>query len=138
MEEIDFGCVTIDDYNEIYEYAAALWRVKPDYMSDYTGWDEPGEYADELYGSYSALTLEHFISNEFNELLYEFLREYKYVEPSEVIRGYLADDSGGFYMVHGVGYNWVSDDLCGGTADGQQRREFSDWLENRGYYCPSI
>ena len=138
MEEIDFGCVTIDDYDEIYEYADALYRIKGDYMAGCTGWFFPGEFAQELEGSYSDLTLEHFVNDQFNELLYEFLREYKHVEPSKVISGYLADDIGGFYMVHGIGYNWVSDDLCGGRTATGTAREFSDWLENKGYYCSSI
>ena len=50
-------------------------------------------------------------------LVEEFLQD-QGQEPSEVIRGYKSMGGGRFTFEHGLGYDYLSADLLGGTADG--------------------
>ena len=60
-------------------------------------------------------------------LVEEFL-QHQGQEPSEVIREYMPVGGGRFTFQHGLGYDYLSADLLGGTADGVRLDAFTKWL----------
>ena len=49
------------------------------------------------------------------------------MEIEEMVRGYMDDGFGCFRMTHGYVYDWLSDDLYGGNADGKAKNDFEKW-----------
>lgn len=78
-------------------------------------------------------TLENIIfigSISKNSLLYSALvkwYEYKKKDMKEEIRSYV-EDNDNIYYVTGCGYDTISADLLGGSADGVARKEFLQWI----------
>ena len=67
-------------------------------------------------------------------LVEEFLQD-QGQEPSEVIRGYKSMGGGRFTFEHGLGYDYLSADLLGGTADGVRLDAFTKWLNREPPAC---
>lgn len=78
-------------------------------------------------------TLENIIfigSINKDSLLYNALvkwYEYKGKKMSEEVRSYVEDNEN-IYYVTGCGYDNISADLLGGSADGMAKKEFMKWI----------
>ena len=46
---------------------------------------------------------------------------------SKAIRGFV-DEGNSILFITGAGYDFISSDLLGGSADGSKQREFLDWI----------
>lgn len=111
--------------DEKMEYVSAVWRenlrgLRDDYENDYD------DFVDTILNEYVQLT--RIDDRDFISLVTEFVGT-----PEERIRGYFIT-SGSLYMFHGYGYDWISKDLLGGSADGTKHREFDKFLETKGHY----
>lgn len=69
---------------------------------------------------------EEFHNTAFRKLVTEWLWHKFHIEPEEMVRGYVPMKHG-FAMVHGIGYDWLDDDVLGGNGDGNTRAEFNEW-----------
>ena len=101
----------------IYTYCETVYR-KEDYSS-------PEEMLDQI------LALEYFPDPTFHALLEKYFKEHN-KDIEDEVRGY-AQHKAGFLMTHGLGYDWFSADLCGGTANGYAFRDFENWLAEQGF-----
>lgn len=84
------------------------------------------DYEDELLSDMPMIA-------EFHQLAFkDALQEWAKLNGTEVekmVRGYVDCGFGCFQMVHGFGYDWMSDDVYGGSADGDARKNFDAWAE---------
>ena len=112
--------------DEKIKYAYALWFEHPDpvlkdnYENDYD------DFVDTILNEYVQLT--RIDDRSFIALITDFVGT-----PKNCIRGYHRTPNS-LYMMHGIGYDWISADLLGGSADGAKRKEFDKFLEARGHY----
>ena len=110
--------------DEKLQYAHAAWfenlcDLREDHNNYYNG------FVDEIL---YCVTLERIDDRDFIELITEFVGT-----PENCIRGYYRTPKS-LYMVHGIGYDWISEDLLGGSADGAKRKEFDKFLAAKGHY----
>ena len=149
---LERGNTIVDNWEELMDYVNELWDYNPDCIIDECDWVEEEieekEITDpdkicEMYtdayleGLNGGLPyVEYFGNPTFNALLFDFLDD-NGKNPEEVIRCYLPDKHNRdcFYMQHGIGYAWMSDDLLGGSADGEVGRDFDQYLTDRGFTC---
>lgn len=111
--------------DEKLKYASTVWQKNPrglrdDYENDYD------DFEDTILNEYVQLT--RIDDCDFASLIREFVGT-----PDNLIRGYL-ETHGSLYMFHGYGYDWISKDLLGGSADGIKHNDFNKFLEARGHY----
>ena len=105
------------DTEELYEYCNRVYKA------------EDCSSADDMMES--LMCVEYFPNVTFHELLEKFLAEQN-KDIKETVRAYMPYKKG-FVMTHGIGYDWKSADLLGGSANGKAWRQFEDWLETNGY-----
>ena len=107
------------------KYAHAVWLESPCGLRDHYENDYE-DFVDTILNEYVQLI--RIDDRGFIALITEFVGT-----PENCIRGYYRTPSS-LYMFHGYGYDWISADLLGGSADGAKRKEFDKFLEARGHY----
>lgn len=115
----------ITSTDEKLKYAHAVWLENPgglreNYENDYD------DFVGTILNEYVQLIRVNDLG--FIALITEFVGT-----PENCIRGYYRTPNS-LYMFHGYGYDWVSNDLLGGSADGAKRKEFDKFLETQGHY----
>lgn len=129
----------IDDaYDSSDDDFCAVGNAIDDYLNlvdpfDVTGIDN--DNLDDAYEeAYNALTeglpvLEKFNQRAFIDIL-DAWAKHNGTTIERMVRGYARCGYDSFYMIHGIGYDWMSDDLFGGTANGEARRDFDKFTRD--------
>jgi hypothetical protein len=80
----------------------------------------------------TAYEVNHIQQPEFTQALMDWA-DTKNQSMYEMVRGYVPDGDGGFWMFHGHSDGWVSAELLGGDYDGVALKKFNKWTrENYG------
>lgn len=120
----DFGDSYEDYFGLVMRYVNEL---DSSYWEDFE--DGPAGFAEMLLDGMPQLV--QITQSAFVKLLCEYAAS-KDKSVEDMVRGYVDVDTNSFLMHHGVGYDWKSADLFGGSADGYARKDFEQFCRARG------
>ena len=131
--------IWVDDIEDAYEMLdnesayEICDEIARKYLIEEEGWDEDADGFDDAVAEEADYIGLYRI--RIGGALYSLLRQWYEQQGKDMtkeVRGYYEDYYGDYmYYVTGCGYDTISADLLGGSADGQARREFEEFVRSK-------